>query len=811
MNRDIHDTLGDLHDEIADLRQRLTETEETLSAIRNGEVDAVLGGPHGDRLFTLKGADDPYRVLIEEMNEGAVTLAADGAILYCNRRFAALVQRPMDGIVGFNFESFVMESERDMFVSLLQMGDSRGSNGETRLCATDGTTVPVQLALSRLPDSSVAAICLITTDISVSKQVETDLLLSEARLSEAQESAQLGSWEWDTTTHELTWSDELYRIYNLDRGTFRPSFETYGDLIHPDDHGWVMENVDRALHERGFFNHDHRIIRADGVERVIQARGRMVLDHAGNSLKFVGTSQDVTERKEIEAELLRAKDAAEMATRSKSEFLANMSHEIRTPMNGVIGMTGLLLDSRLTPQQRDFAQTIRASGEALMSIINNILDFSKIEAGRTELELLDLDLPHVLRGTVSLLQSQATAKGLQLRATIDADVPNNLRGDAGRLRQVLINLIGNAIKFTAAGDVDVRVSLERETERDARLLIRITDTGIAITPEAQTRLFRPFEQADGSTTRRYGGTGLGLAICKALVTNMGGEIGVESVAEVGSTFWFTARLPKQAKRTEKLVTRPAPRPDVSPDDPATAAARLASRVLIAEDNAVNQKVALAQLHRLGYASADVVANGLEVLEALALIPYDIVLMDCQMPELDGYKTTRLIREGSGYQPYIIAMTANAMQGDRELCLAAGMNSYVSKPVRTAALEAALATVRPVPQHDTIDAAVFASLRSLADGPDDLCGELVDLFVESTDGLLEQARTSMTDPQRLAQVAHAIKGSCSNFGARPLQLLCEELEALGRAETTTGAATLVKAIEQEYKRVCRALEESHAAV
>jgi PAS domain S-box-containing protein len=684
MKRNVTKTPADLHEEIEDLRQRLAETEETLSAIRNGEVDAVLGGPHGDRLFTLKGADHPYRVLIEEMNEGAVTLAADGAILYCNRRFTALVQRPMDGIIGFAFDSFLLPSERAMFASLLPMGDSRGSSGETRLCAMDGTTVPVQLALSRLPESSAAAICLIASDISVSKQIETDLLLSEARLSEAQESAQLGSWELDTHTHELTWSDELYRIYRLNRETFTPNFETYVDLIHPDDHGWVMETVSRALRERRFFSHDHRIIRGDGVVRVIQARGRMVLGHDGESLKFVGTCQDVTERKEIEAELLRAKEAAELATRAKSEFLANMSHEIRTPMNGVIGMTGMLRDTLLTDAQQEIAETIRTSGEALLTIINDILDFSKIEAGKLEFDVVDFDLSLVVREAVGQVDGVARAKGVAIHSKLEATVPVALRGDGGRLRQVLVNLVGNAVKFTAKGEVNLTCSVDAETTDAATLRFRISDTGIGILAEGLERLFLPFVQADASTTRSYGGTGLGLAICKQLVEGMHGQIGVESSLGNGSTFWFTVTLPKQAAAAEiHANAAPAAVQPIS---------RL-ERILIAEDNIVNQRVLVHQARRLGY-TADTVANGCEALAALARIPYEIVLMDCHMPQLDGYDTTRRIRAAHGHQPYIIAITANAMQGDQAICLAAGMDGYVAKPVRIADLAKALDKAAP---------------------------------------------------------------------------------------------------------------------
>ena len=547
-----------------------------------------------------------------------------------------------------------------------------------------------------------------------------------------------------------------------------------------------------------------------------------LMGEAGKPKAVGSVVNEITDWKRAEVELHYAKTAAEAANRAKTEFLANMSHEIRTPMNGVIGMTELLLGTPLTSEQREFAQTIRVSAEALLAVINDILDFSKIEAGKMVFEELDFDLREVLEGTLGLLAERAQTKGLELAGFIEPAVPTQLRGDAGRIRQILTNLVGNAIKFTAAGEVTVRISCDTESESQCELRFRVSDTGVGISAEIQKRLFEAFTQADTSTTRKFGGTGLGLAISKQLVEKMGGTIGVLSLPGKGSTFWFSARLQKQPAPPSALdgnrifvnarvlivddnatngrflheqiiawkmrsgtadtgsdaldcLRKAAQERDPYPlaiidldmlnmdgwalareikADPKIAGTRLIllaglgqgispeklrsaditdccfkpvrqstlfdcltnallessaalqpgarssaaprpllqkARVLIAEDNAVNRQVALVQLEQLGY-RAEAVSNGLAVLEALNRTPYDIILMDCQMPEMDGYETAQRIRARGGnfHQPYIIAMTAHAMSGDSEKCLAAGMNDYISKPVQLDAFATALA-------------------------------------------------------------------------------------------------------------------------
>jgi PAS domain S-box-containing protein len=460
---------------------------------------------------------------------------------------------------------------------------------------------------------------------------------------------------------------------------------------------------------------------------------------AGEVAGAVITFQDIGERRDVERAIVQARDAAIESARLKSEFLANVSHEIRTPLNGIIGMTGVLLESPLDSAQRRQAEIVESSGAALLAIINDILDFSRIESGKLRFEEVDFDLLAVVDDTLESFSGRAHAKDLRFGSTIGADVATALRGDPGRLRQVLTNLLGNALKFTERGEVMLRARTVAERASHVTVQIEISDTGIGIASAVQARLFQPFMQADGSTTRQYGGTGLGLAISKSLVEQMAGAIGVESESGRGSRFWFTATFAKQAadrrtpaerrrqagmqafsletehaivaaalagtidrpgagERTSTLASAPPaalPSASLSVPHAVPPQAGRAPRLLVVEDNVINQRVAVEQLRKLGYA-ADAVANGREALEAVALIRYDAVLMDCQMPGLDGYAATRELRrrEGAEHHTPVIAVTAYAMPADRQKCLDAGMDDYVAKPVLIEELDRVLRKYLP---------------------------------------------------------------------------------------------------------------------
>jgi PAS domain S-box-containing protein len=669
---------------------------------------------------------------------------------------------------------------------------------------------------------------------SRARQAEEALRQAERKYRSIFENAGEGIFQTTPEGRYLSANPALARIFGYDSPeemlrafANRSTGELYADPGRRDDFKRLLEENDTVA---GF---ESQVRRRDGRVIWITEKARGVRDEGGAVLYYEGTIDDITERKRAEAELRQARDAAEAASQAKSQFLAVMSHEIRTPMNAVIGMAGLLLDTPLTAEQREFAQVLRDSGDALLAIINDILDFSKIEAGQMELEGQPFDLRDCVEGVLDLLAARAAAKGLELTCAIDPNVPAAVTGDVTRLRQVLTNLVGNAIKFTDRGEVVVEVDKETTRPGDKEpdsgpssvsLSFTVRDTGIGIPADRMDRLFQSFSQVDASTTRRYGGTGLGLAISKRLVELMGGRMGVESTPGQGSAFHFTVRAPEAVKPARacrlgeqpqlrgkrllivddnptnrqilrlqaaswgmltrecaggeealallrsgepfdlalldiqmpgmdglrlaaevrrlrdaaalplvalsslgtplpsgapfaasltkpvkqsqlyevlsRLVAARAAAEGAPPGRPAGKAAtpvfdaglaeRLPLRILVAEDVAVNQRLLLALLGRLGY-RADVAGNGLEALAALERQPYDLVLMDVQMPELDGLEATRRLRQRypAGRGPRVIALTANAMQGDRDECLAAGMDDYLSKPIQAVELQAAL--------------------------------------------------------------------------------------------------------------------------
>jgi PAS domain S-box-containing protein len=598
-------------------------------------------------------------------------------------------------------------------------------------------------------------------------------------LDRSQALAGVGSWEVGLPApagSRLEWSRQTYRIFGVEPESFDTTFANIEQLVHPDDRRRFTEMARQARSAatmgEGFEGFDFRIVRPDGAMRWIWLQAGVDPTRPGMVVGFV---QDITERKQVEEELKRSKDAALLASRMKSEFLATMSHEIRTPMNGVMGMTALLLGTNLDPVQRDYAETVEHSADALLRILNDILDLSKIEAGRLELERVPFDLGAVVADVGELYGPDAVAKGLEFVVDIDPNLPGQVEGDPGRVRQVLANLVSNAVKFTGQGQVAVTVQVEAMDHASVDVRFHVSDTGVGMDPAQCERLFEPFTQADASTTRRFGGTGLGLTIAQRLVTMMGGRIHVDSEPNRGSDFSIAARFGRSAAAA---VTTPS----VTVHRPAPAAHR--GRVLVVDDNAVNLRVATLMLRRMGY-QVDEADDGEAAVAAASATRYDAILMDCEMPVMDGYAAAAAIRrlgDGFGRVP-IVALTASVMKADVERALAAGMDSHVAKPIDPTKLEAVMAQLSGASEPDSTPAAVdtdaFAELLD-AVGPGELEAVLA-AFLEELDNDQKAIAQAVAegDLDAARRTAHTLKGAAATLGAVQLAEVAAGIESAAR--------------------------------
>ncbi|BDI30378.1 hypothetical protein CCAX7_24290 [Capsulimonas corticalis] len=657
---------------------------------------------------TLQKEREFLNAMLDTMYEGVVACDANGVLTTFNvasRTFHGLPEEPIPSEQwAQHYQLFRADGQTQMEMAEIPL--FRALQGESvrnieMVIAARGAAPRTVLASGQAiysPAGEKLGAVVAMHDITESKRVEQALRDAEEKYRSIYEHAAEGIFRTTPQGRFLDVNPAFARLLGYDSP--EEVVETYTDIAnqlyaHPEHRASEHMSADGCVE-----GYEVEFRRRDGGCLWVSMYARCVFAPDGSQEYFEGTIRDITERKAAEQalqakneqleiqknELDQARAAALASAKTKSEFLANMSHEIRTPMNGVIGMAGLLLDTSLSAEQREYARIIQGSGDTLLTIINDILDFSKIEAGKMAIETNDFDLRESIKAVAEILGPRAQDAGLTLATQVASEIPARLRGDAGRIRQILTNFLGNAIKFTPAGEVSISASVVPDDFAEIRVRLAVHDTGIGIPLHRQAAVFDSFTQADGSTTRKYGGTGLGLTISRQLTELMGGRIGLESAPGSGSTFWIELPLEKVASSqesaaadsTESAPSHAAPAPAVGEMQSA-----LGLRILLAEDNPINQKVALRLLEKWGCA-ADAVANGFDALEALEHGKYDLVLMDVQMPEMSGLEATEAIRlreRKTGRRIPIFAMTANAMAGDRDDCLDAGMDDYISKPVK----------------------------------------------------------------------------------------------------------------------------------
>lgn len=737
------------------------------------------------------------------------------------KRMLELVQEVVDGKTdSYEFEHDVIRSDGTVRHFLVKGRAHR--NQEGKLVRVIGTTM----------------------DVTDKKIAENALRRSESNLARAQSIAHLGSYSFDIHTGEIFWSEELKSIWNYEPGqTF--SFETVVSRIHPEDRNRILEALRNAGPGNHPFNSEYRIVKPDGSIRYAHDQGEISLDEKGTPVRMFGTLQDITDRKLIEEQLLKAKESAETANRAKGDFLANVSHEIRTPMNAVLGMQDLLLETDLTDEQREYLQLAHVSAESLLSTIDDVLDFSKIEQNKIELEQICFNLKNLISHIINLLSGKAGSNGLKLTSHIEESLPAIFVGDPVRLKQVLFNLLGNAIKFTKEGEVALSVEKYRPCEKghissnsdageETTLLFKVRDTGIGIPPEKIDKIFDAFTQVDASVTRKYGGTGLGLAISFQLVELMGGRIWVESEVGKGSTFYFTVRAKRGSYEEDygqegRLLENSIKLQENKELDESEIFSGKSLNILLAEDHPINQKLILSLLKKKGY-NFSLVTNGRDALDILSRRDFDAVLMDVQMPGMDGLEAARRIRDPSSdvrwHEIPIIALTARALKEDEENCIEAGMNDYISKPLKKEKLFKVLDAIRPgriTPEgaasgkrsrsshsgENKISACEEKISSNIAEDSLDRKGtisnftedeifnleevlertekdelllkEMVRIFLDMFPGLLDSMDKAIKEgePDELRQTAHTLKSAAGSIGANRIFRTAYDLEQAGR--------------------------------
>ncbi|MGH9403237.1 MAG: PAS domain S-box protein [Terriglobia bacterium] len=751
----------------------------------------------------LADSEEQFRLLLDSTAEAIMGVNQEGNLIFANSASLRLLgYENSQEVLGKNGHDLVHHSYPDgrpysaagCKISHPEAGVAGCHSDDEVFWRADGTSIPVEWwSHPMLKDGKPVGAVVAFMDITERKRAQEAIEASEKRYRTMVERNVAGILRTTLEGQIIDCNEPLARILrsgSRDDVLHHNITELYAD---PADREVLLE---RLRNEGHVSSHELAVKAKDGSRIWVLINSSLIDGENGGPPVIDASLIDITTRKEAEEALLKAKEAAENANRAKSEFLANMSHEIRTPMNGIMGMAGLLLESELNPDQHEYVNMVKSSADSLMTIINDILDFSKIEARKMALETIDFSLRDCVEESVRSLGLRAGEKGIDLACHVQPGLPEMLAGDPGRLRQILLNLLGNAVKFTEHGKVVLTVEQAHETENEpeagadslVHLHFMVSDTGIGIPKEKQDVIFESFAQADSSSTRRFGGTGLGLTIASQLVGMMGGRIWLESEPGQGATFHFTVRIeePLEHVRDFQNDSSPLMTRHSSP------ANHRSLTVLLAEDNPVNRTLAIRLLEKRGY-SVVWAANGREALAAIEKQPFDLVLMDVQMPEINGYEATACVREKermTGHHIPIIAMTAHAMTGDRERCLEAGMDGYVAKPVRVNELFNTIdGVIKMNVMNDELPSArteVNATLdrEKILDqvGEDEeLLAEVVRIFLEEYPPALARLKAAVAarDAKRIMEEAHSLKGSVANFGFEPAVQAALALELMGR--------------------------------
>jgi signal transduction histidine kinase/CheY-like chemotaxis protein/HPt (histidine-containing phosphotransfer) domain-containing protein len=768
-----------------DAQRRIAQSEEALSM-------AVVAGSIGLWNLNLISESLTMSTLLETMLE----LSHVGGPHAARELFDRVHPEDRAALEESMHEAIVQRSQLDIEFRVLL------ANGQVRWLQNTGIA-------DYDADGDAIRMTGTARDITDRKRVESEVRLHQERLDLAAQASKIGVWDWTTETEEWFVSGTSAGILGWPPSV-SPTLAEWQAQIHPDDRAPVEALVSEKLADPrcSHWAIEHRAMRLDGSVCWLGVNARVMRNAEGVATRMTGTHRDITEAKQRELVLAEARTNADQANSAKSAFLANVSHEIRTPMHGIIGMAHLLAESTLNSEQRDYLNGIEASAQSLLHLVNDMLDVAKIEAGKVRLDVHAFAMGDLLQLVHQQVRAAAAEKKLKLDLVLAPELDLAFDGDMTRLRQVLLNLLGNAIKFTDRGSVTLHVSQDGGTEERPMLRFEVTDTGIGIPESARASLFRPFQQVDSSGTRRFQGTGLGLAICKNLVQLMAGTIGVDAHTPHGSTFWVLIPIPVSESKPVR----------VSMSQPPTSRAKpmfVGRNVLVVEDNEINQKIVAARLKKMGF-RLRVARNGQEALDAVEEFPFDLVLMDCQMPVMDGYEATEHIRshpDPSIAALPIIAMTANAMYGERERCLDAGMNDLVTKPFDD--VQFLIALQRWLPTQTTenatpagavaevFDREAFARVTGAEVGVHNaLASELLELFISGTPAVVEAMNEGHRSQnlQTIRRAVHTLRSNAAYVGGIKLEPLCSALES---AVVRTPVET------QEVTRLVEGIQTAHA--